>query len=129
MTAGLSPMSDQPRPFIGIDGNAFEVVVRELPVQLCRIEIAHRQTHLTARDCHACCRVCMHHAMCSRDARVYRSVHSEAGRVDWPVGVADDIAGEVDFDQIGGAHLTVVQAERIDQKVRSSPGSRSVMWL
>ena len=45
-------------------------------------------------------------------------VHREAGRVDRPVGVTDDVAGEVDLDQVRRADLAVVQAERIDQEVR-----------
>jgi hypothetical protein len=43
------------------------------------------------------------------------------------------VALHVDLDQVAGGDFAVVQAERVDQELRSPPltlsGRRSVMWL
>ena len=59
----------------------------------------------------------MHHAMGVGQGAVDGAMEGEAGRVDRPAAAADDVAVAIHLDQVGRAHLGVVQAEGVQQKV------------
>jgi hypothetical protein len=98
-----------------VHGDAFEVVIREVVGELRGVEVRDRQALARAGDCHAGRRVHVHHAMRVLDMTVDRRVGRKAGRIDRPLRRADDMALEIDFDEIRGLHFAVVQAEGVDQ--------------
>ena len=96
----------RPRPFVRVHRDALEVVIRELAVQLRRIEIAHRQAFVAAGHRHARSRVRVHHAVGVRHAVVNRRMDGEAGRVHRPDGDSPRMRPcEVDLHEVRRASL------------------------
>ncbi len=108
---------DDPAPLVETHGDPFEVVIRDLSVQLRRIEIGERQAVARAAHGHRRRRMHVHHAMRVGQRRMDRRVECEAGRIDRPVGMPDHVAVDVDLHEIRRADLTVMEPERIDQEV------------
>ena len=125
----VADVAHQPRALVGVHGDALEVVIRELAVQLRAVEVAHRQPGLRAGHRHAGRGVRVHHAVRAGNAVVDRRVHGEAGRVHRPVGMPDDVPPQVDAHQVRRGHLGVVQAEGVDQEVlvRTGDADRDVV--
>ena len=88
----LGLRTPQQAAFVGVDGDALEVVVRDLAVELRGVEVGEREPVLQAADRLRRRRVQVHHAVRVGQRRVDRAVEGDAGRVDRPVGVADDAA-------------------------------------
>ncbi len=105
------------RAFLGVDGDALEVVVGDFPIKLGGIEIRHRQPALGAGHRQPGGGVRVHHAMRPVDLAVHGGMRRQARRIDRPLAVGEDVAVEIDLDEVGGGDLGVVQAERVDQQV------------
>ena len=59
----------------------------------------------------------MHDAERVGAGRVHGRMQSETGGVDRMLAGPDDVAGNIDLHQVGGADFVEGEAERIDQKV------------
>ena len=106
------------RALVGVHGDALELVVRHLAEQLRGVEVGVGQAFVEAAHGHGRRGVHVHHAVRVGHLLVDLAVEGEAGRVDRPVAVADDVALHVHLHQVRRAHLAVVQAEGVDQEVR-----------
>ena len=53
----------------------------------------------------------------------------EARTVHWSVGLVDQIAVEIDLDQVRGRHLVEQEAETVEQEMPGLAGTRAEMWV
>ena len=109
------------RALVGLHRDAFEVVVGDLAVELGGVEVGHRQPALGAGHRQPRGGVGVHDAMGLVDVPVHRGVRGEARRIDRPLAVGEDVAVEVDLDEVRRGDLGVVQAERVDEQVPLGP--------
>ena len=122
ITAGLSPICQQPRRLVGVDGDAFEVVVRHHAVQLRGIEVGLLQAAFRARHGDARGGVGVHHAMRAGQAVVERRVYGEARGIHQPGVVPSSLSPCIDLHQVAGGHFPVMQPEGIDQELLVAAG-------
>ena len=108
---------NDPRPFVGTDGDALEVVIGHHAVQLRAVEVALRQPAGQRGHRHARRGVRVHDAVRALHAVVNAAVQHVAGRVDGVLRLAQDVARQIDLDQVAGRHFAVVQAEGVDQEM------------
>ena len=70
------------------------------------------------------------HAFGIGPRRVDRGMDDEAGRIDRSCVVLDDVAVEIDLDQVRGGDLLEQHAVGIEQEViLRAPGTRAEMWV
>ncbi len=104
-----------------LDRDAFEIVVRDAPVQHGAVEVVVRKAVFQAGDRAAGGRMRMHDAVRALDRGVDCRMQHEAGAVHRPFGLAHRVAVDVDQYEVRGRDLAVVQAERIDEEMLLRP--------
>ena len=92
----VAEIRNEARPFVGAHGNAFEVVIRDHSVQLCRIEIVVDETRLRACDGKPCRCMRVHHAMRIGQRAMNRGMHDEARRIHGMRRSAEHIPVDID---------------------------------
>jgi hypothetical protein len=113
---------DQPGALVEIERDAFVFVVGDLVANQHRGLVERQQAVFLTRHRDAVTRVQVQHALRVLACGVHRAVDREAGRIDEVRRRFDDVAVEIDLDQIRGADLGEQQPVRIDQKVMVGPG-------
>ena len=119
-------IAHQPLALVEIDRRALVVVVADVAVEADRGLRQRQQPALHRRDRHAGARVGVQHAGNVRPRLVDRAVDHIAGVVDAVVGVglADDVAVDIDLDQARRGDLLVEQPVEIDQQVLGAGNAR-----
>jgi hypothetical protein len=107
----VADVGDQARLFVRVDGDALEVVVRHLAMQLRAVETVVRQPRFQARHRAAAGGVGVHHAVRAGDRAMDRRVGDEAGAVDRVLGRAQRNAVDIDRDQVVRRDLAVVRTD------------------
>lgn len=117
----ITDVPGQAWPFIGIHGNALEVVIRDLVMQLCHVRIADRQAVTRVRHSYAGDCVGVYYTAYTQDASMNGGIHDKTRRVDWLARLtrcAPHVALWVDLHQIRHTNPSVGQTKRIDRKGR-----------
>ena len=122
-------IADEPRPLVDVDREPLIVVIVHPPVEQLRVLAERREPFLLAATATPAFEwVWMTQSTSSR-AAVDRAVNDEAGLVHGGVGVADQVAVEVDLDQVRRRHLVEEQSEAVEQECPGWPGTRAEMWV
>src|SRR5882724_4895674 len=105
------------RFFVVTHGDALEVVVGDMAMHQGGVEVVRGQAVALARDRHARGRVRVHDAVRVLARRMDRRMNDEPGTIDRPFARADQIAVEIDLDQVRCGDLAVPEAVGIDEEV------------
>ena len=113
----VAEIGAQARAFIGIERQAFVIVIGDFPIKHLGMLRQWQKSTLEHRNRHSGAGVIMDHALDVGPRGMDRAVNDESRRMKIERRLVDNFAVEVDLDQAGGGGLIEHQSERGEQEM------------
>src|SRR6185312_7752624 len=115
-------IAGQARALVQVERDAFVIMEGDVVVEEHRRLRQRQESTIEHRERHAGLGVQVYDAAHFWPRSMDRAVDREAGSVDGIGRVADDLAVEIELDQVGRGYLLEGEAERVDEEVMLRPG-------
>ena len=129
ITGIVAEVANQPRALVDVDREPLVVVVAHAAVEQLRVLAEREEPVLHGGDRDAGLGMGVDDAVDVLAAAVDRAVDDEARLVHGRVGLVDQVAVEIDLDQVRRRHLVEQEPEAVEQEMPGSPGTRAEMWV
>ncbi len=110
-------VAHQPRAFVDVDRESLIVVIADAAVEELRMLAERQQSVLHGRHGDARLGVGVDHAIHVLALAVNRAVDHESGLVHGRIGLVDQVAVEIDLDQVRRRHLLEQEPEAVEQEM------------